>query len=114
MVNLVQRNNQELNPKETEKARRIKAREEALLKLNEEENDASEFGEEESYEEDEGEEEIEYEQENYTNVQNRLLSHRNKTKRKVDPVYEKARLKRREQRIQKFKEQTRWLPNSAF
>jgi len=56
----------------------------------------------------------------YSKVQNRLLSYKVDRRRELDPVEDADRIKRREERIevptadQKFKRETRWLPNSAF
>lgn len=62
----------------------------------------------------EEEAELVVERPDYSKVQNRLLSYKVEKRRALDPVKDKDRIKRREDRIQKFKEQTRWLPNSAF
>jgi len=60
------------------------------------------------------EEDIKVDKANYTNVQSRLLTTHIKKAKELDPVYEKDRLKRREERIQRLNETTRWLPNTAF
>jgi len=60
------------------------------------------------------EEDIKVDKANYTNVQSRLLTTHVRKAKELDPVYEKDRLKRREDRIQRLNETTRWLPNSAF
>jgi hypothetical protein len=60
------------------------------------------------------EEDIKVEKADYSNVQSRLLTKTIKKAKELDPVYEKDRLDRREDRIKKLNETTRWLPNSAF
>lgn len=65
-------------------------------------------------EEESSEEDIKVDKADYTNVQSRLLTKFNKKARELDPVYEKERLARREDRIRRLNETTRWLPNSAF
>jgi len=42
------------------------------------------------------------------------LTNKVRKAKELDPVYEKDRLKRRKDRIQRLNETTRWLPNSAF
>lgn len=59
-------------------------------------------------------EDVKVDKANYTNVQSRLLTSYIKKAKELDPVYEKDRLKRREDRIQRLHETTRWLPNTAF
>jgi len=63
---------------------------------------------------DEDSEDVKVDKANYTNVQSRLLTNKVRKAKELDPVYEKDRLKRREDRIQRLNETTRWLPNSAF
>lgn len=106
MVSTLEQNLIEQRPKSRELARVKKAQRERQeferVKREQEEEEAneSEYGEEEGDEEDsEGEEEIEYEEPNYQNVQNRLLSHTKKAKKPLDPVYQKKRLQRRQERI---------------
>lgn len=65
-------------------------------------------------EEESSEEDIKVDKADYTNVQSRLLTKFSKKARELDPVYEKERLQRRQERIKKLNETTRWLPNSAF
>jgi len=50
----------------------------------------------------------------YSKVQNRLLSYKVEKRRELDPEKDKDRIKRRQDRIKTFREQSRWLPNSAF
>lgn len=59
-------------------------------------------------------EDVKVDKANYTNVQSRLLTNKVRKAKELDPIYEKDRLKRREDRIQRLNETTRWLPNSAF
>jgi hypothetical protein len=49
-----------------------------------------------------------------SNVKSRLLSKSAKKARKLDPKLEQEKLQRRKDRIKKFGQQTKWLPNSAF
>lgn len=50
----------------------------------------------------------------FSNVKSRLLSKSAKKAKKLDPQTEKEKLQRRKDRIKKFGQQTKWLPNSAF
>lgn len=53
--------------------------------------------------------------EDYSGVKSKLFSTKTVKKAKIlDPVLEKDKLDRRKQRIKKFSEQTKWLPNTAF
>lgn len=57
-------------------------------------------GEESDHQDEQEEEEFVLEKEDYTNIQSRLLAYQNnRNKKKLDPVYEGERLKRREERI---------------
>jgi len=62
----------------------------------------------------ESEEDIKVEKLDFSNVQSRLLTKKIRKAKELDPVYEKDRLDRRQERIKKLNETTRWLPNSAF
>lgn len=58
---------------------------------------------------------IEIKRTDYSGVKSRLLSAKKIKKAKVlDPESEHEKLQRRKERIKKFGEQTKWLPNSAF
>jgi hypothetical protein len=70
--------------------------------------------EEEQQEEESSEEDIKVDKADYSNVQSRLLTKSIKKAKELDPVYEKERLQRRKDRIQRLNETTRWLPNSSF
>lgn len=51
----------------------------------------------------------------FSNVKSKLLSTKTVKKAKeLDPINDKEKLQRRKQRIKKFAEQTKWLPNSSF
>lgn len=50
----------------------------------------------------------------FSNVKSRLLSKSAKKAKKLDPQIEIEKLQRRKDRIKKFGQQTKWLPNSAF
>jgi len=61
------------------------------------------------------EENIEIKKSDYSGVKSKLLSTKSIKKAKVlDPVEDKEKLDRRKERIKKFSEQTKWMPNSAF
>lgn len=84
-------------------------RERGVYRGPDEEGNYQEDRDEESSEDD-----VKVDKANYTNVQSRLLTNKVRKAKELDPIYEKDRLKRREDRIQRLNETTRWLPNTAF
>ena len=56
---------------------------------------------------------IDIEREDYGKIKSKLYERKSKVQI-LDPVYHAERIKRREARIKKFKEQSRWLANTAF